>query len=127
MDDLARLAALHGIATAYQPAADVTVQVPEATVKAVLGLLGVVTAAPGDIRAEADGAEREEAVRLLPPTLVHWQGIPPRPPWPGCRPGPGSGWSWRTPGPACRGVPLCPSEFTGWPPRRPTGAPPKPP
>ncbi|MBT2539681.1 4-alpha-glucanotransferase [Streptomyces sp. ISL-44] len=87
MDDLARLAALHGIATAYQPAADVTVQVPEATVKAVLGLLGVVTAAPGDIRAEADGAEREEAVRLLPPTLVHWQGDPTPPALAGLPPG----------------------------------------
>ncbi|MCX5013910.1 4-alpha-glucanotransferase [Streptomyces sp. NBC_00555] len=87
MDDLARLAALHGIATAYQPAADVTVQVPEATVKAVLGLLGVVTAAPGDIRAEADGAERAEAVRLLPPTLVHWQGDPAPPALAGLPPG----------------------------------------
>ncbi|MGR4879009.1 4-alpha-glucanotransferase [Streptomyces sp. LARHCF249] len=76
MDDLARLAALHGIATAYQPAADVTVQVPEATVKAVLGLLGVVTDTPGDIRAAADEAERDRAVRLLPPTLVHWRGDP---------------------------------------------------
>ncbi|MFD7095722.1 hypothetical protein, partial [Streptomyces xanthophaeus] len=39
MDDLDRLAALHGIATAYQPAADVTVRVPQATVTAVLGLI----------------------------------------------------------------------------------------
>lgn len=76
MDDLARLAALHGIATAYQPAADVTVQVPEDTVKAVLGLLGVVTGTPEDIRAAAEGAERQERERLLPPTLVHWQGDP---------------------------------------------------
>ncbi|MCX4543538.1 4-alpha-glucanotransferase [Streptomyces sp. NBC_01565] len=81
MDDLARLAALHGVATAYQPAADVTVPVPEATVKAVLGLLGVVTDDAESVRASLDGAVREAAERLLPPTVVLWQGepLPPQP------------------------------------------------
>ncbi|WP_043192771.1 4-alpha-glucanotransferase [Streptomyces sp. NRRL F-2664] len=73
MDDLARLAALHGIATAYRPAADVTVPTPEATVRAVLGLLGVAVGDPEDLRAQADRAEREQAERLLPPTVVHWR------------------------------------------------------
>lgn len=113
MDDMARLAALHGIATAYQPAADITVQVPQATVRTVLGLLGAVTDTPEDVRAEADRAERENATRLLPPTLVQWQGTPPRPPWPRCRPGAGSGSCRRTPRSTCRGVPTCPSVSTG--------------
>ena len=37
MDDLARLAALYGVATTYQPSKDVTVTVPRDTVRAVLG------------------------------------------------------------------------------------------
>ncbi|MFJ1562991.1 4-alpha-glucanotransferase [Streptomyces erythrochromogenes] len=72
MDDLARLAALHGIATAYQPAPDVTVQVPEATIRTILGLLGVVTDDAESIRAFAESA----AGRLLPPTVVLWRGEP---------------------------------------------------
>ncbi|MEU9035533.1 4-alpha-glucanotransferase [Streptomyces sp. NPDC048352] len=76
MDDLARLAALYGVATSYQPAEDVTVPVPRATVRAVLGLLGAPVDTPEDVRRTADGAERERAGRLLPPTLVHWRGEP---------------------------------------------------
>ncbi|MFJ3879623.1 4-alpha-glucanotransferase [Streptomyces sp. NPDC090077] len=76
MDDLARLAALYGVATSYQPSEDVTVQVPEATVRAVLGLIGVPVDTPEDVRVTAAGAERERAGRLLPPTLVHWRGEP---------------------------------------------------
>ncbi|MGW0751086.1 4-alpha-glucanotransferase [Streptomyces sp. NPDC002587] len=77
MDDLARLAALHGIATAYQPAEDVTVQVPRATVATVLGLLGMATDTPEDVRRHLADAEREAATRLLPPVLVCWAGEPP--------------------------------------------------
>ncbi|MEU9231529.1 4-alpha-glucanotransferase [Streptomyces subrutilus] len=77
MDDLARLAALHGIATAYQPAADVTVQVPQDTVTTVLGALGVPARTPEDVRACLAAAEREAGARVLPPVLVHWQGGPP--------------------------------------------------
>ncbi|MEU9720792.1 4-alpha-glucanotransferase [Streptomyces sp. NPDC047976] len=76
MDDLARLAALYGVATSYQPAEDVTVQVPEATIRAVLGLIGVPVDTPEDVRHMAASAERERAGRLLPPTLVHWRGEP---------------------------------------------------
>ncbi|MDJ0379796.1 4-alpha-glucanotransferase [Streptomyces sp. G-G2] len=75
--DLARLAAHHGVATSYRPSADVTVQVPEATVVAVLGLLGVDAATPGAVRAQLALAEQAAAARLLPPTLVHWDGSPP--------------------------------------------------
>ncbi|MFF2192260.1 4-alpha-glucanotransferase [Streptomyces sp. NPDC058157] len=74
MDDLARLAAHHGVATSYQPAEDVTVQVPPATVRAVLGLTGVPVDTPEDVRQSADSAERDAAGRLLPPTLVQWRG-----------------------------------------------------
>ncbi|MEU4357765.1 4-alpha-glucanotransferase [Streptomyces virginiae] len=76
MDDLARLAALHGIATAYRPAADVTVPIPEATVRTVLGLLGVVTDDAESIRVVAEEGTRAAAARLLPPTVVLWQGEP---------------------------------------------------
>ncbi|KJY44902.1 4-alpha-glucanotransferase, partial [Streptomyces sp. NRRL S-444] len=81
MDDLARLASLHGIATTYQPAEDVTVPVPEATVKALLGLLGVVADDAEDVRVSAEDAVREAAGRLLPRTVVLWQGepVPPEP------------------------------------------------
>ncbi|MGP3686074.1 4-alpha-glucanotransferase [Streptomyces sp. IBSNAI002] len=77
MDDLARLAALHGIATAYQPAADVTVPVPPHTVTTVLGVLGVPAATPEDVHGCLAAAEREAADRVLPPVLVCWQGEPP--------------------------------------------------
>ncbi|MFG2879185.1 4-alpha-glucanotransferase [Streptomyces sp. NPDC048337] len=77
MDDLARLAALHGIATAYHPAADVTVQVPRTTVATVLGLLGVAAETPEDVRASLAEAERAAAERVLPPVLVRWAGEPP--------------------------------------------------
>lgn len=77
MDDLSRLADLHGIATTYQPAAYTTVAVPPATVAAVLGLIGVRTDTPDEVRAELAGAEVRRAARLLPPVLVGWAGEPP--------------------------------------------------
>ncbi|MGW7457903.1 4-alpha-glucanotransferase [Streptomyces sp. NPDC054797] len=77
MDDLARLANLHGVATAYQPAADVTVEVPRATVATVLGTLGAVTDTPEDIRVCLAEAEGQARGRLLPNVLVWWAGSPP--------------------------------------------------
>ncbi|MFD7085489.1 4-alpha-glucanotransferase [Streptomyces sp. NPDC059918] len=74
MDDLARLAALHGVATAYQPAEDVTVRVPEATVAAVLRELGVDCATPEAVRGHLAEAGREVSHRLLPPVMVWWAG-----------------------------------------------------
>ncbi|CAM5442952.1 4-alpha-glucanotransferase [Streptomyces avidinii] len=77
MDDLARLAALYGVATTYQPAEDVTVRVPDATVAAVLRHLGADTGTPGSLRAHLAGAEYEAAYRLLPRVLVWWAGAKP--------------------------------------------------
>ncbi|MFD3545461.1 4-alpha-glucanotransferase [Streptomyces sp. NPDC058655] len=77
MDDLARLADLHGIATTYQPAAEVTVEVPRSTAAAVLGLLGVRTDTPEDVREELARARADAGARLLPPVLVGWSGEPP--------------------------------------------------
>ncbi|MEV8536031.1 4-alpha-glucanotransferase [Streptomyces sp. NPDC051211] len=74
MDDLARLAALYGVATSYRPAEDVTVRVPERTVREVLGLLGAVADTAEDVTVRLAEAVREAAARLLPPTLVHWEG-----------------------------------------------------
>ncbi|MET9543645.1 4-alpha-glucanotransferase [Streptomyces sp. NPDC006553] len=71
---LARLAARHGVATAYSPSAGVTVPVPDATVVAVLGALGVDAATPEAVAAALDAAERADRESLLPPTLVRWRG-----------------------------------------------------
>ncbi|MGW1774280.1 4-alpha-glucanotransferase [Streptomyces sp. NPDC002104] len=77
MDDLARLAALYGVATTYQPAEDVTLRVPETTVAAVLRQLGVNTDTPESVRADLAAAEHEAAYRLLPHVLVWWAGSRP--------------------------------------------------
>ncbi|MBT2447491.1 4-alpha-glucanotransferase [Streptomyces sp. ISL-43] len=74
MDDLARLAALYGVATTYQPAEDVTVRVPEATVAAVLRQLGADTGTAESVRADLAVAEHDAAYRLLPRVLVWWAG-----------------------------------------------------
>ncbi|MFF5935732.1 4-alpha-glucanotransferase [Streptomyces sp. NPDC012508] len=77
---LARLAALHGVATAYEPSAGVTVQVPDATVVTVLAALDVDAGTPEAVAAALEAAERAEREQLLPPTLVRWQDGPVRPP-----------------------------------------------
>ncbi|GAA2458602.1 4-alpha-glucanotransferase [Streptomyces mauvecolor] len=69
---LARLAARHGVATSYSPSAGVTVDVPDATVVAVLAALGVDASTPDALRRALAAAEAAEADRLLPPTLVRW-------------------------------------------------------
>ncbi|MFD3354884.1 4-alpha-glucanotransferase [Streptomyces fradiae] len=74
---LARLAALHGVATAYSPSPGVTVPVPDATVVAVLGALDVDAATPAATEASLAAAEEARAARLLPPTVVVWQGDEP--------------------------------------------------
>ncbi|MEU2078577.1 4-alpha-glucanotransferase [Streptomyces sp. NPDC013489] len=84
---LARLAARHGVATAYSPSAGVTVPVPDATVVAVLGALGVDAATPEAVAAALDAAERTDRERLLPPTLVRWRGEDPAHPPAGLPPG----------------------------------------
>ncbi|MGA5406047.1 4-alpha-glucanotransferase [Streptomyces lavendulocolor] len=73
---LARLAALHGVATAYSPSAGVTVPVPDATVVEVLAALDVDAATPEALRASLAATEAARDARLLPPTLVLWQDDP---------------------------------------------------
>ncbi|GGY30826.1 4-alpha-glucanotransferase [Streptomyces omiyaensis] len=78
---LARLAARHGVATAFSPSEGVTAPVPEATVIAVLGALGVDATTPEAVAASLGAAERADRERLLPPTLVRHTGDgPPAPP-----------------------------------------------
>ncbi|MFF3153685.1 4-alpha-glucanotransferase [Streptomyces sp. NPDC057910] len=69
---LARLAARHGVATSYSPSAGLTVDVPDATVVAVLAALGVDASTPAALRRALADAETADAERLLPPTLVRW-------------------------------------------------------
>ncbi|MFF8290621.1 4-alpha-glucanotransferase [Streptomyces sp. NPDC016309] len=73
---LARLAALHGVATAYSPSAGVTVPVPDATVVQVLAALDVDATTPEALRASLAATEAARDARLLPPTLVLWQDDP---------------------------------------------------
>ncbi|MFI2349378.1 4-alpha-glucanotransferase [Streptomyces sp. NPDC019443] len=78
---LARLAALHGVATAYAPSEGVTVPVADATVVAVLAALGVDASTPAALRDALNHAESAASARLLPPTVVLWregaQALPP--------------------------------------------------
>ncbi|MFJ9582021.1 4-alpha-glucanotransferase [Streptomyces sp. NPDC101191] len=73
---LARLAALHGVATEYAPSEGVTVTVPDATVVAVLRALDVDASTPEAVAAALDAAERTDRERLLPPTVVLWREEP---------------------------------------------------
>ncbi|MFI5871758.1 4-alpha-glucanotransferase [Streptomyces sp. NPDC051445] len=75
-DELARLAALHGVATSYQPSPDRTVTASAAAVTRALAALGVDAGSPEAVRAALAARERELAGRLLPPTVVCWQGSP---------------------------------------------------
>lgn len=70
---LARLAALHGVATDHTPSEGVTVPVPETTVVAVLAALGVDASGDAAVRDALDHAESVAASRLLPPTVVLWR------------------------------------------------------
>ncbi|WP_250298457.1 MULTISPECIES: 4-alpha-glucanotransferase [unclassified Streptomyces] len=67
---LARLAALHGVATSYSPSADVTVPVSDTTVVAVLAALDVDASTPEAIGEALGRHEADLASRLLPPTVV---------------------------------------------------------
>lgn len=71
---LSRLAALHGVATSFSPSAGVTEPVPEGTVVAVLGALGVDASTPEAVRDALAAAESAARARLLPATLVVWSG-----------------------------------------------------
>ncbi|WP_108999462.1 4-alpha-glucanotransferase [Streptomyces rishiriensis] len=73
-EELARLAALHGVATSYQPSPDRTVTASAAAVVRVLAALGVDAGSPAAVRAALAARERELRERLLPPTVVCWSG-----------------------------------------------------
>ena len=75
-EELARLAALHGVDTSYRPAPDRTVDVPASAVVAALAALGVDAGTPDAVRAALAERRRELRERLLPPTVVHWAGDP---------------------------------------------------
>ncbi|WP_328538724.1 4-alpha-glucanotransferase [Streptomyces sp. NBC_00344] len=67
---LARLAALHGVATSYSPSDDVTVPVSDTTVIAVLAAMDVDASTPEAVSEALARQEAAEAERLLPPTVV---------------------------------------------------------
>ncbi|MFI5754676.1 4-alpha-glucanotransferase [Streptomyces sp. NPDC051569] len=71
---LARLAALHGVATSYAPSPDVDVPVPDGTVVSVLAALGIDASTPTAVDEALRRAESAAASRLLPPTVVMWSG-----------------------------------------------------
>ncbi|MER6689867.1 4-alpha-glucanotransferase [Streptomyces minutiscleroticus] len=74
---LSRLAALHGVATSYQPSPDRTVEASEAAVVAALAALGVDASTPEAVQAALDAAEERRRGRLLPPTVVIWSATAP--------------------------------------------------
>jgi 4-alpha-glucanotransferase len=73
----ARLAALHGVATFYEPAPGRRTDVPEDTVVAVLAALGVDASTPSAVRTALDRHRHGERRRLLPATVVLRAGPPP--------------------------------------------------
>ncbi|PWI09635.1 4-alpha-glucanotransferase [Streptomyces sp. NWU339] len=77
-EDLALLAALHGVATSYNPSPDRTVAASATAVTLALAALGVDASTPEAVRDALAAGERERAERLLPPTVVGWgPGVPP--------------------------------------------------
>ncbi|MFF9714753.1 4-alpha-glucanotransferase [Streptomyces sp. NPDC014603] len=69
-EDLARLAALHGVATSYRPSPDRTVTASATAVTLALAALGVDTGTPDAVRAALTAREDALRTRLLPPTVV---------------------------------------------------------
>ncbi|WP_223199295.1 4-alpha-glucanotransferase [Solihabitans fulvus] len=78
-EQLAELAARHGVATSYEGADQLEVDVDRAVVVAVLAQLGVDAGTPADVRREL-GATRDR--RALPGTVVTRAGRPARLPGP---------------------------------------------
>ncbi|HSX96822.1 MAG TPA: 4-alpha-glucanotransferase, partial [Streptomyces sp.] len=75
---LARLAALHGVATSYSPSPDHTVAASDGAVVAALAALDVDASTPESVTAALAARERLLGERLLPPTVVRWaDGEPP--------------------------------------------------
>ncbi|GHJ37575.1 4-alpha-glucanotransferase [Streptomyces sp. TS71-3] len=74
---LARLAELYGVAISYESSPGQTVRVADAAVVAALAALGVDAGSPEAAEAALHAREAELAERLLPPTVVWWQGRDP--------------------------------------------------
>ncbi|MET9252459.1 4-alpha-glucanotransferase [Streptomyces sp. NPDC048182] len=73
-EDLTRLAALHGVATAYRPSPDRQVPASATAVVRALAALGVDAGDPEAVRSALAAREAELRARLLPPTVVQWSG-----------------------------------------------------
>ncbi|MFF9894800.1 4-alpha-glucanotransferase [Streptomyces longispororuber] len=71
---LARLADLYGVATSYSPSPGRTVPASDDAVVAALAALDVDASTPDAVRDALAARERALAERLLPPTVVLWQG-----------------------------------------------------
>jgi 4-alpha-glucanotransferase len=69
-ENLAALAAAHGVATHYENADRQDVTVDEDVVVAVLGQLGVAAGTPESVRAELDAVRAARRAAVLPPTVV---------------------------------------------------------
>ncbi|MDX2761077.1 4-alpha-glucanotransferase, partial [Streptomyces europaeiscabiei] len=69
---LARLAALHGVATSYSPSPDRSVAASDGAVVAALAALDVDASTPEAVTAALVARERRLGERLLPPTVVCW-------------------------------------------------------
>ncbi|WP_405840092.1 4-alpha-glucanotransferase [Streptomyces sp. NBC_01518] len=69
-EDLAHLAELHGVATAYSPSPDRAVPASAVAVVAALAALGVDASTPQATAAALAARQQELAARLLPPTVV---------------------------------------------------------
>ncbi len=76
-EDLAHLAELHGVATAYSPSPDRAVPASAVAVVAVLAALGVDASTPEATAAALAARRQELAERLLPPTVVGRHGATP--------------------------------------------------
>ncbi|MFI6087225.1 4-alpha-glucanotransferase [Streptomyces sp. NPDC051218] len=77
------------MATSYSPSPDRTVPASDAAVIAALAALDVDASTPEAVRRALTARETELSARLLPPTVVAWQGGDPEtpPPWAGLPPG----------------------------------------
>jgi 4-alpha-glucanotransferase len=78
--DLTRLAELHGVAPSYRPSPDRTVAASATALTRVLAALDVDASTPDATAGALAARERELRARLLPPTVVHWEGAPALPP-----------------------------------------------
>lgn len=73
-EDLAALAAAHGVAVDYEGSDRTVVTVDPDVVSAVLGTLGVDASTPDAVAAGLEVAAEQQASQVLPPTVVAWQG-----------------------------------------------------